>query len=106
MLKERREEFELVKKILEDNIVNAHCGIFDTRNIAGDEMFNIFNGKYFTVDICYFYSYYEVFGTHKNEFKELEKYYNKLVERESERIYEELFCYITGSLNNQICVKF
>lgn len=26
--------------------------------------------------------------------------------KEKEILYEELFCYITGSLNNQICVKF
>lgn len=33
--------------------------------------------------------------------------YEQIVKNEEkEALYEELFCYITGSLNNQICVKF
>lgn len=33
--------------------------------------------------------------------------YEQIVKNEEKDVlYEELFCYITGSLNNQICVKF
>ena len=87
MIQERRKEFELVKNTLEKYIEDAMCGIFDTRNIAGDEMFTIFEGKYFIIDICYHYSYFEVFGTHKEEFKKLEKYYEELREQEIEKRY-------------------
>jgi len=71
----REKEFEKVKKIIKKYYGDACCGIFDTRNIAGDEMENIFEGEYFTVDICYYWNYFEVFGTTEKEFEILEHYY-------------------------------
>jgi len=32
------------------------------------------------IDICYHYEYFKVFGLTDDEFKDLEKYYDKLVE--------------------------
>ena len=74
----RKKELEKVKKIIKDNIEDYGCGIFDTRNIVGDPMHTIFKGDYFTLDGCYFYSYYELFGTTDEEFEKIVKYYNKI----------------------------
>lgn len=88
MIKERREELEKVKNVIKENFEDAKFGIFDTRNIAGDPMETIFEGKYFTIDICYRYCYYEIFGTYREEFKKLEKYYENLKEKYYEKLEE------------------
>ena len=41
----------------------------------------------------------------KNKIK-FRKYEDKNVDNKKDILYEELFCYITGSLNNQIVIKF
>lgn len=74
----REKEFEKIKKLIKENYVFANCGLYDTRNIAGDHMVNIFKGKYFTLDICYGYCYFEVFGATSEEFAILKTIYNKL----------------------------
>lgn len=78
MSEERLEEFEKVKELMKKYIKEAKCGLFHTRNTAGDSMTTLFCGKHFTLDHCYYYSYYEVFGTTEKEFKELQKYYKKI----------------------------
>lgn len=78
----REKEFEKIKKLIKENYDDADCGLYDTRNIVGDYMVNIFDGKYFTLDICYNYSYFEVFGTTSEEFEELKKLYRELREKE------------------------
>ena len=78
----REKEFELIKELIKKHFEDADAGLFNTRNIAGDRMATIFTGKYFTLDICYFYSYYEVFGTTEQEFKELKEYYDRLTNGE------------------------
>ena len=77
-MRERKKELEIVKNIIKDNIEYYGCGIFDTRNIAGDSMFTKFQGKYFTLDCCYDYAYYELFGTTDEEFEKIEEYYYKI----------------------------
>lgn len=57
---------------------DGDCGLYNTKNILGDPMTTIFNGKYFTLDICFYYSYFEVFGTTIEEFNELTKFYDNL----------------------------
>lgn len=74
----REEEFEKVKKLIKEYYDDAYCGLFDTRNITGDYMNNIFRGKYFTLDICFSYSYFEIFGVTSEEFAILKTIYNKL----------------------------
>lgn len=75
---EREKELEKVKKLIKENYKNADCGIFDTKNILGDTMSNLFEGKYFTLDICYDWFYFEVFGTTEEEFETLKKFYDEL----------------------------
>ena len=74
----RENELKKVKKIIKENIEDADCGIFNNRNLVGDAMYTIFKGDYFTLDCCYAYSYYELFGTTDEEFEKIKKYYNKL----------------------------
>ena len=74
----REEEFKKIKELIKENYKSGDCGLYDTRNIVGDPMTNIFNGKYFQLDICYYYSYFEVFGTNCEEFEELEELYDSL----------------------------
>lgn len=71
-------KLEIAKKIIKDNYKYAKCGIFDCRNILGDPMINIYRGNELIIDICYDYSYFEIFGLSDAEFKELAKFYNGL----------------------------
>lgn len=78
----RKQEFEEIKRLIEEYYEDGHCGLFNTKNIVGDYMMTLFGGKYLQLDFCYNYSYFEVFGTTKKEWKELEKFYDDLREKE------------------------
>ncbi len=41
-------------------------------------METIYKGEGLTIDICYRYSYLEVFGLNNADFEKLERYYNSL----------------------------
>lgn len=69
---------ELVKQIIKDNIEQANCGIFDSRNIVGDPMTTIYRDAEVQVDICFNYAYFEIFGLTAEEFDEVEMYYNSI----------------------------
>ena len=71
-------KLDIAKKIIKENYKNANHGIFDTRNIVGDPMITIYKDNNLTIDICYDYAYFEVFGLSKDEFNELEKFYSTL----------------------------
>ncbi len=73
---------EKAKEVIKEYYYYADCGIFSTRNIVGDPMETIYNDNGLTIDICYEYSYYEVFGLSDEEFKELCKYYHFELEKE------------------------
>lgn len=70
---------EIAKKIITENIDSADCGIFNCRNLVGDHMSTIYNENHLMIDICYNWSYFEVFGLTECEFAELEEYYEKLL---------------------------
>lgn len=76
----RKEEYEIVEKFIEVLYPVADCGIFDSRNIVGDPMKNVFDGEHFQLDICVHYSYFEVFGMKPKEFEKLKTFYKKLKE--------------------------
>ncbi len=75
---QREEEFIEIRNLIKENYKDADCGLFNTRNFVNDNMSTIFTGKYFTLDICYYWSYFEVFGTTEQEFDELKKIYKNL----------------------------
>lgn len=78
MSKNRDKEFEMVKDTIRDYQREARCGMYNTRNVVGDSMMNIFEGNYFKIDICFRYEYFEVFGCTDKEFNELKEFYYKL----------------------------
>lgn len=77
---QRKQELEKVKEIIRENFVFGDCGIYNTRNIIGDSMSNIFTRKYFEVDLCFNYSYFEIFGTTETEFNEILEFYENEVD--------------------------
>lgn len=74
----REKEFKKVKELIKEYYEQARHGIFNTRNIVGDSMITIFNGEYFTLDICFGWEYFEVFGATEEEFAELTELYNSM----------------------------
>lgn len=78
-------KLDIAKKIIKENYNDADCGIFNTRNIVGDSMTTICKYYDLIIDICYDYSYFEVFGLSDDEFNELEKFYNTLDKEEEDK---------------------
>lgn len=76
---------EKAKEIVKKYYRVANCGIFNSRNLVGDEMATIYEDEDLIIDVCYRWSYFEVFGLSNAEFEELEKYYDSLVESEKRR---------------------
>lgn len=66
------------KKVITDNIQDADCGLFFTRNIAGDWMTTIYRDDGLVIDICRDYMYFEVFGLNSEEQVALERFYEDL----------------------------
>ena len=75
---------EIAKNIIRENFSIADCGLFNSHNIAGDKMTNIYNKDGLSIDICYDWSYFEVFGLTEVEFYELLYYYDNIQETENE----------------------
>lgn len=71
-------KLEIAKKVIRENFEDGRSGIFNCRNLVGDEMINIYDKDGLRIDICYHYSYFEVFGLNDKEFDELEKFYNEI----------------------------
>ena len=71
-------KLEKAKEIIKEYYKEGDCGIYDSRNIVGDWMTNIYDDGDLTIDICYSYSYFEVFGLSNKEFDELARYYSEL----------------------------
>ena len=71
-------KLEKAKEIIKEHYKEVDCGIYNSRNIVGDRMINIYDDGDLAIDICYGYSYFEVFGLSSKEFADLEKYYSEL----------------------------
>lgn len=70
-------KLDKVKKVIKDNFMG--CGLYNTRNWTNDITRTIYKQDGVTVDACYEYSYFEVFGLSDEEFKELNNYYDDLL---------------------------
>lgn len=77
-------KLEIAKHIIEENINDADCGIYDCRNLVGDEMDTLYEDTEITIDICYGWAYFEVFGLTDEEFSELQDFYSELLKKERE----------------------
>ena len=71
-------KLEKAKEIINQNYIKGVCGIFNTRNVVGDTMATIYDDGELQIDICYGWSYFEVFGLSKEEFNELYIFYESL----------------------------
>ncbi len=69
---------EIAKEIIKENFEAGDCGLYNCRNIAGDEMETLYSDHVLTIDICYGWAYFEVFGLSDEEFKELKSFYNNI----------------------------
>ena len=72
------DKLEIAKKCIAEHWYMARCGIFCTRNSAGDEMSVLYDKDGLRIEICYGWGYFEVFGLTPQEFAELEMYYDSL----------------------------
>lgn len=77
-------KLEIAKQIIRENYSDYDCGIFNTKNLVGDVMGEIYEKDGLTILGCYHWSYFEVFGLNSKEFQELENYYNDLRSEEEE----------------------
>ena len=75
-------KLEIAKEIIKDHYHMAECGLFNTRNIISDPMDTIYSDGELSIDICYHYEYFEVFGLSQKDFDELLTFYNNLSEDE------------------------
>ena len=80
MAKSREDELKEVKKLIKKHYGSADGGMFFTRNIAGDTMETIYKGMFFTLDVCWYWGYYELFGCTEDEEEEVAIYYDSLEE--------------------------
>ena len=71
-------KLDIAKEIIKEYYEEADCGLYDTRNIVGDWMTTIYEDDSLTIDICYNYSYFEVFGLSNEDFEELLTFYASL----------------------------
>lgn len=69
---------EFVKKIIEEHIDDALCGIYFTRNYAGDRMVLLDKQFGIEIEICYEYEYFEIFGLTDSEQDAIESFYDEL----------------------------
>lgn len=59
-----QEAFEAIKS----KVTPYNCQFFNSRNTVGDEMETIYEKDGITIDICYNWGYFEVFGMTNEEF--------------------------------------
>ena len=71
---------EIAKRVIEEHFKEANCGIFNCLNWVGDPMVTVYDDAGLTIDICYGYAYFEVFGLSDEDFTELAEFYNSLRE--------------------------
>lgn len=82
-------KLEIAKKIIEENFEDGDCGLYDSRNIVGDEMQTLYSDPALTTDICYGWGYFEVFGLTDEEFSELQKFYKAIDHKNFNPDYDE-----------------
>lgn len=69
MLRIKEDKIDKLKKFLQEEYPNIQA--FNTRNIAGDSLYTVYEEDGITVEYCYYYEYIEIFGLTDEEFKDL-----------------------------------
>ncbi len=67
-----------IKEVIKEYYNDACCGIYDCQNTVGDSMETIYYDGNVQIDICYSWSYFEVFGLTDDEWEILVEYYHTL----------------------------
>jgi len=62
-------KIEKLKKFLQENYPNIQA--FNTRNIVGDDMENVYDEDNIQVDYCDHWDYIEIFGLNEKQFSDL-----------------------------------
>ena len=75
----KKSNLDVAKEIIDKYSSIADCGLFDSRNLVGDPMTTVYSANGLTIDVCYSYSYFEVFGLSDEEFKQLGEYYSQKI---------------------------
>ena len=71
---------EKVKDIINKNYPLAWGGIFNNHEDDNtDPLIKIYNKDELTIYICFKYNYIEVIGLNAEEFRKIERFYNKVV---------------------------
>lgn len=65
----RKEKIQELKNFLQENYPNIQA--FNTRNIVGDLVYNVYNENGIRVDYCEGWEYVEIFGLTEKEFQNL-----------------------------------
>lgn len=76
------QRFDKLKEVIRDNYNEANCGMFFCRNWIGDPMETIYKDGEVQVDICYRYSYFEVFGLDAEDEDKIGEFYRSLEEEQ------------------------
>ena len=80
---------EKAKEIIKENFKYYDCGLFNTRNLVGDNKATLYEEDGLQIDACYNWSYFEVFGLTDDEFKELKIFYADLQHSQEEKEEED-----------------
>lgn len=73
------------KEVIKENFSDARCGIFDCPSLCGWEgQMCLYKESGLEILINYHYEYFEVFGLSKEEFAELEAFYENMMEGSEE----------------------
>ena len=72
---EDTKNIKVVKDIIDRYYDSASCGIFRNKNQFGDPMETVYEENGVKIDVCFYYSYMEVFGLSDEEYKVIDKYY-------------------------------
>lgn len=67
---------EKLAEFLNEQFPYIAGGIFDCRNVVGDEMNTVYNQDGIQVDFCEYWDYLEIFGLNKEEWKTLNSLYS------------------------------
>ena len=77
-------KLEKAKEIIKSLYSIYDCGIYNTRNLVGDRMSTIYDEDGLTIEGCYEWSYFEVFGLTEEEFMKLKSFYISLESEEED----------------------
>ena len=71
-------KLDIAKKIIKAFFYFGRCGIYNCRGRNLDTFITLYDENSLTINLYFYWSYFEVFGLLPEEFAELKKYYEEL----------------------------